>query len=89
MATMQLSKEYSWVKLPQVNVKQVMPINTLLGRLAKLRAEWLEAAESEGKTLFEIKASVGLLLYDFCILLELTSDEIEAVLGSELGEVIQ
>ena len=86
MARIQLFKGLSWDELPKSEIKRVMSIKTLVCRLTDLRVEWQHTAESEGKTLIEIQASVGLLLYDVCNLLELTPDEIQAVIGPELQE---
>ena len=88
MATIQFFNGHSWDTLPKTEAVRVTPTNDVVCRLADLRAEWQKAAESEGKTLIEIQASVGLLLSDICDLLELTPEEIQSVLGSELREAV-
>ena len=89
MTKIQLYKGISWDNLPKAEIKRVMSVNAIVGRLANLRAEWQMAAESEGKTLLETQASVGLILLDICNLMELTPDETQTVLGLEPSEVIK
>jgi hypothetical protein len=48
------------------------------------RREWQEAAQ--GEPLIQVKADIGLVMVDVCALLELTQDETQQVLGSELYE---
>ena len=89
MARIQFYKGLSWDNLPKAEIKRVMSVNAIVGRLANLRAEWQTAAESEGETLLETQASVGLILLDICNLMQLTPDETQTVLGLELPEVIK
>ena len=88
MARIQLFQGLSWDNLPKAETKRVMSVNEIVCRLADLRAEWQMATESEGKTLLETQASVGLILLDICKLMELTPDEAQVVLGPELQEVV-
>jgi hypothetical protein len=89
MATVQFFKDYTWENRPKKEIKRIMPLKVMVCRLKDLRTEWQNIAESEGKTLNEIQVGVGLLLYDFCNLLELLPEETQSVLGPELWEVVQ
>lgn len=89
MATIQFTDGYSWENPPNTEVVRVIPVNTLLCKLAEYRAGWQEIAESEETELAEIKVRVGFILADFCALLELTPDETLHVLGSELAEAVK
>lgn len=82
MATVQFLRGYTWDNLPGAEVRKVIQMPILVSRLAGLRQEWQEVAESDGTTLVETKASVGLLLIDICNLLELTPDETQEILGA-------
>jgi hypothetical protein len=50
--------------------------------LTQLRQEWSDT--TTGDSLIDVQASVGLLFYDIVNILNLTPEECEAVLGSEL-----
>jgi len=59
-----------------------IPRSDIVNSLAQLRQEW--QASTDGESLLDIQASVGLLLGDVVMMLGLSSDEQVAVLGEEL-----
>jgi len=79
---------YTWENLPEARVRHVLALDIVVERLAWMRSEWQEAADSEGKALGEIQASVELLLSDVCDLLELIPAERTKVFNLELAEVV-
>lgn len=84
MSQVQFYKDYSWNNTPGVR-KGGFNRQAVIERLRDCRQEWQEAAASDGKALTEIQAPVGVVLADFCDLLELSPEEREAVLGVELS----
>ena len=62
--------------------KSAIPRLDVIGSLAQLREEWQEAVD--GESLIDVQASVGLLLGDVVMLLGLSADEQNAVLGEDL-----
>ena len=88
MVKTQFNNGYTWDKLPEARVRRVLVLDIVTERLALMRSEWQEAADSEGMTLGEMQAGVESLLSDFCDLLELLPAERAAVFGMELAEVI-
>jgi hypothetical protein len=58
----------------------------IVASLTGMREEWEETAE--GKSLVDMKGSVGLLLFDFISAIGLTQEERDQVLGASLlGDV--
>lgn len=86
MATVQFYNGYSWDNIPEVKTSGLNRL-AVIERLSEIRQEWQEAAAVDGKTLVEVSAPVGVLLSDFCDLLEFTPEERETVLGEELARV--
>lgn len=72
---------YSLTNLPTVQVRRLAALDVLVERLANMRQELETMADVEGTTLLGMKANVGLMLSDFCNMLELTAEEREKVLG--------
>lgn len=64
-----------------------VPRSALIRALARVRAEWEEAAGED--SLIEMQASVGLLLADIARALGLTPLEQIEALGSEMVEELQ
>jgi len=62
--------------------KPGIPRSDVVDSLALLRQEW--QASTDGESLIDVQASVGLLLGDVVMMLGLSSDEQVAVLGVEL-----
>jgi hypothetical protein len=86
MATVQFYNGYSWDNTP-ISKPSGFNRQAVIERLADMRQEWQEAAAVDGKTLAEVSAPVGVVMADFCDLLELTPEERETVLGVELAKV--
>ena len=66
----------SWVK-----VTRILDRDAAIEALARLRAEWQEAAN--GRPLADVQGSVGLILADVVAALELLPEEAAQVLGNE------
>ncbi len=56
----------------------------VVGALAQLRQSWERVAEDEGCSLIDISGSVGLILGEVVLLLNLSSSEQRMVLGDQL-----
>jgi hypothetical protein len=88
MVNIKFNSGYTWENLPEARVSRLLALDIVTDRLASLRSEWQDTAESENKTLGEMQASVELLLSDVCDLLELLPAERVEVFGLELEEVV-
>jgi len=65
----------------------IMTVSNMLEVLAGFRQEWEQVAE--GESLVEVKASVGLMLFDLATAFGLRTSEQVQVLGSALYEELQ
>jgi hypothetical protein len=86
MAKVQFYNIYSWDNIPEAKPNGFYRL-AVIERLADMRQDWRKAVEVDGKTLVEVLAPVGVVLSDFCDLLELNPEERETVLGVELARV--
>ncbi len=86
MATIQFYNGYTWDNTPEAK-SSGFNRQAVIERMAEMRQEWQEAASVDGKTLAEVSAPVGVIMSDFCDLLELNPEERETVLGLELARV--
>jgi len=88
MAKIQLENGHTWERLPEARVRRVLALEIVTERLALMCSEWQDIADSEGKALWEMQASVGLLLSDVFDLLDHNPTERAKVFGPELVEVL-
>jgi len=66
---------------------QIITRNRVVNALANIRQEWGQAAN--GESLIEVKGSVGLLLADLVMAIDLNPAEQVEVLGADLVEELQ
>ena len=67
----------------------MLPYSTVIANLAQLREDWQAVADLQEENLVEMKASVGLMLYDVLFALGMPENGIRMTLGHELYQAIR